>query len=203
MRNWILPFFVCVICGKRLKKRHFWNESECMALIFLCELYLCLVKPSAVSVLMAQYTYNKSDGPERTMQECMFLETSQCFCLTSPGEVGCWRAESLEEHPYNKGWMKVSASSQKSWDSMWTKKFMFHGENIIWWEKRLPEKSRHITDHLCMKCSKIVYCCWHCSQRWWSQPVMLGVVAAIKEMTQGVLTLCKSVYTKSNISNLL
>lgn len=137
------------------------------------------------------------------VQECMFLETSQCFCLTSPGEVGCWRVESLEEHPYNKGWMKVSASSQKSWDSKWTKKSMFHGENIIWWKKRPPEKSRHITDNLCMQRSKIVYRCWHCSQRWWSQPVMLGVVAVINEMTQGALTLCKSVYTKSNISNLL
>lgn len=49
------------------------------------------------------------------VQECMFLETSQCFCLTSPGEVGCWCAENSERHPYNKGYMKASASSQKSW----------------------------------------------------------------------------------------
>lgn len=66
------------------------------------------------------------------VQESMFLETSKCFCLTSPEEVGCWRAESLEGHPYNKGYMKVLASRQKSWDSKGKKKLMFHGENIIW-----------------------------------------------------------------------
>lgn len=99
------------------------------------------------------------------VQEHIFLESSHFFCLTSPGDVGCWHAESTEGHPYNKSYMKVSASSQKSWDRKWKKKFMFRRENIIWWRKTLSRKSRHITDNLCMYCSKIAYCCWHCSQR--------------------------------------
>lgn len=87
------------------------------------------------------------------VQECMFLETSQCFCLTSP-EVGCWHAETLEGHPYNKGYLKVSASSQKSWDTKCKKVHDPWGKYLVKEEtaKKIKAYHRQLTYVVQQKC---------------------------------------------------